>query len=481
MDRITERSSQDWLQENWGSIHCLSMSMAEFTFSAARTIKTFGDGSGAWLAFAWEAATTIGSALDCLPPPLEEVEAWVGVTTPQCQCAELPGQLVLQYLDEYGELKRPAGSEQGQAKQINRYTYVEGVTTCWYDNAEGAERTSTFTVGEVSDLRWYIVPPAGTGCCQGELPPIPRIGTPVPHVVDIPTVNDKYVTTFELLDSCIDKFGILRNYYMVRFLENGSTIFKYWYWESMDGPIIYSDGWDVTFEGFNSSPGYGPPHRDEVVQYVNAGGGGCNPGLSAVNYAVSAGCTWNEDEEKYDTVYDAPVNETDNGILGLAWRLDAIAYLLEKVNLIPYDVCAVKKPKIEGRWVTAQWISDEPSPGSRLPLRKLTRWRTKSSRTDHELAEFFRDFTWDAGPACVKHVGAWWGSPQVWAASVDEGKRVIREIAREAGLDPDLEGEWEDAVSRNPRFGMTGKMRLRKLEGFPWISSRDGSNMLPMG
>ena len=419
--------------------------------------------------------------MNCFPPPLEDVEAWVGVTTPQCQCAERPGQLLLQYVDESDSLKREPGSGEGQAKKINSFSYVEGVTTCWYENADGVETTSTFTVGEVADLRWYIVPPAGTGCCQGELPPIPNIGTPKPHTVDIPTVEAKYHTTFELLDSCIDKFGFLRNYYVVIFWEGTTRRAIYWYWESIDGPIYYSWDWRMTFEGFNSDPMYAPPHRDEVDQYVYAGSGNCNPGLSAVNYHVSAGCTWNEDEEKYNTVYDAPVNETDNGILGLAWRLDAIAYLLEKVNLIPYGICADEKPEQEGQWVTAQWISDETSPDGPLRLRKRTRWRSKSGRTDSELAEYFRDFEWDAGPVCVKHSGAWWGYPQVWASTVDEGKRVITEIGREAGIDPDVVGKWETSVARNPRFGMTGKMRLRRIDGIPWISSRDGSNMLPMG
>ena len=455
------------------------MSMAEFTFSAARTVKTFGDGSGLWLAFAWEAATAIGSTLNCLPPPLEEVEAWVGVTTPQCKCAESPGQLVLQYLDGSGTLKRPAGSGEGEAKQINSFSYVEGVTTCWYESATGAERTSTFTVGEVTDLRWYIVPPVGTGCCEGELPPIPEIGTPVPHVVDIPTVDDSYTTTFELLDACIDKFGILRNYYVVRFYLNGSNTYTFWYWESMDGPIKYYPDFDESFEGFKSKPMYAPPHRDEVVQYAGGGGGNCNPGLSAVNYAVSAGCTWNEEEEKYDTVYDAPVNETDNGILGLAWRLDAIAYLLEKVNLIPYDVCAPKKPELDGTWISTRWVSDGDSPGGTKRLRKLFRYRSKSTRDVDQLRAYWSGFTWQAGPAIVWHTGAWWGEPKVWAASEAEGKRVLRFAAAEAGLNPDLDGEWRVGSSRNPRYGQTGTMRLDQPRGAYWVTRRDGPNGLP--
>ena len=169
------------------------------------------------------------------------------------------------------------------------------------------------------------------------------------------------------------------------------------------------------------------------------------------------------------------------GLYAVIARVDALMLFMQDHLAYRTPTCAPQRPQLEGRWVTAQWISDEESPNSNLRLRKLLRWRTKSSRTDSQLADFFKDFRWEAGPVCVIHKGAWWGTPQVWAASIDEGRRVIREIAREAGIDPDLEGEWASTTSRNPRFGMTGTMRLRRLEGIPWVSSRDDSNMLPMG
>ena len=474
MDGPKPAEAADWIDENWESIHCLSMSMAEFTFSAARSITTFGDGSGSWLVFAWEAANNIGNSLNCFPPPFEDVEAWVGVTTPQCQCAELPGQLVLQYVDGSGALKRPAGSDEGSAKKINSYSYVEGVTTCWYENASGAELTSTFTVGEVSDLRWYIVPPLGTGCCADELPPIPNIGTPERHPVDYPEADEQYRYEVVLIDSCIDKFGYLRNCYLLLRISNssGREYYDAFWWESIDGPIKWDKGVTRAFEGFYSDPPYGPPHRDAAIPI--SGGGNCNPGLSAVNYAVSAGCTWNEEEEKYDTVYDAPVNETDNGILGLAWRLDAIAYLLEKVNLIPYDVCARKKPELDGDWISTRWVSDGDSPASTSRLRKLFRYRSKSTRTPDELRAFWSGFAWEAGSVVVGHKGAWWGTPKVWAASAEEGKRVLRFAAGEAGLDPDMDGEWYVATSRDPRYGQPGTMRLAKPRGEYWVTRREG-------
>ena len=161
-------------------------------------------------------------------------------------------------------------------------------------------------------------------------------------------------------------------------------------------------------------------------------------------------------------------------------RLDAMQHLLQAHLGYKTPTCNVK-PELRGDWVTAQWISDEASADSPLRLRKRTRYRSESGRSDAELAAYFAGFAWEAGPVCVKHVGAWWGTPQVWASSANEGKRVIRHLAGEAGIDPDSTGRWEVGGSRNPRFGRTGTMRLRTIDGFPWVSSRDGSDMLPMG
>ena len=79
----------------------------------------------------------------------------------------------------------------------------------------------------------------------------------------------------------------------------------------------------------------------------------------------------------------------------------------------------------------------------------------------------------------VEHRGAWWGNPAVWAIDETEGKRVIRNAAREAGLDPDLDGEWIVGGSRTSRIGMEGTMRLAPLGRWNHVVSRDGSDGYP--
>lgn len=134
-----------------------------------------------------------------------------------------------------------------------------------------------------------------------------------------------------------------------------------------------------------------------------------------------------------------------------------------------------EKPPLEGQWVTTRWESIEKMAHSGRRLRKLFRYRTKSSRDLGQLSAYWADFSWRSGDVCVRHTGAWWGDPQVWAESEDEGQRVIRHAAAEAGIDPDQIGQWATSSSRSPRYGMSGTMKVALFEGFPWIASRDGA------
>jgi hypothetical protein len=144
--------------------------------------------------------------------------------------------------------------------------------------------------------------------------------------------------------------------------------------------------------------------------------------------------------------------------------------------------CACKEPPVplEGSWVSTRWVSDSPSPGGERPLRKLFRYRSKSSRTPSELQAYWSGFTWSAGPVLVIHHGAWWGNPQVWAVSESEGQRVIRYAAVEAGIDPDTLGKWSFGSSSSPRYGMNGNMRLAEEFGEQWVTRRDGPNGVPI-
>jgi hypothetical protein len=134
------------------------------------------------------------------------------------------------------------------------------------------------------------------------------------------------------------------------------------------------------------------------------------------------------------------------------------------------------KPPLEGEWVTTRWQSVETMPHSGHRLRKQFRYRSKSGLSLAQRSAYWEWFQWRSGDVIVRHEGAWWGNPQVWAEDEEEGKRVIRFAAGEAGLDPDQTGEWKVSSSSSPRYGMSGTMKIQLYKGFPWISSRGGAS-----
>lgn len=160
-------------------------------------------------------------------------------------------------------------------------------------------------------------------------------------------------------------------------------------------------------------------------------------------------------------------------------RLDALVELLQAGKDFKQPICS-ERPELLGNWVTVRFESIENSPQGTRPLRKLFRYRSQSALDLGQIAAYWEDFTWNAGPVCVQHKNAWWGTPQCWAENADEGKRVIRFAGLEAGIDPDVLGEWVISGSVDPRFGQPGTMQVAKVEGLEWITSRQGPSGLPL-
>jgi hypothetical protein len=163
----------------------------------------------------------------------------------------------------------------------------------------------------------------------------------------------------------------------------------------------------------------------------------------------------------------------------LGARIDKIAQMLNQHLALKTPVCPPERPAKQGEFRTISFISDEESPNGRNRVRKRLRYRSVSGIGLTELVDHWRSFTWQAGPVCVSHKGAYWGTPQVWAATAEEGKRVIRHAAVEAGLDPDQTGGWVVSGSDNPRYGVPGTMRVNTSGGYYWITERLGSDGRP--
>ena len=172
---------------------------------------------------------------------------------------------------------------------------------------------------------------------------------------------------------------------------------------------------------------------------------------------------------------------TRNEALTSIYQLNTtIAGMIQQHLLWKTPVCEPENPELEGDYRTISFRSDETSPFGKSRLRKRFKYRSESGTELGGVVDHWRDFTFSAGPVCVKHQGSPLGSPQVWAASVDEGKRVIRHAAGEAGIDPDQVGEWRIGGSDNPRYGVSDTMRVDTTGGYYWITARDGSDARPI-
>ena len=193
-------------------------------------------------------------------------------------------------------------------------------------------------------------------------------------------------------------------------------------------------------------------------------------------YRLEAPC--NKDDEGNPEV-KTWVTQGQNTSYEVLARVDNLALMLQQHIDWKHLVCMEPTDK-SGDLRTISFISDETSPFGKSRLRKRFRYRSKSGVGSDAIVTWWKDFTFAAGPVCVQHYGSSLGAPQVWAASIDEGKRVIRHAATEAGVDPDQVGEWRVSGSNDPRFGVQGTMRVNTKGGYYWISERLGSNNRPL-
>ena len=143
--------------------------------------------------------------------------------------------------------------------------------------------------------------------------------------------------------------------------------------------------------------------------------------------------------------------------------------------------CDCNEPEqYEGDFRTISFRSDQTSPYGKSRLRKRFRYRSVSGNDLGAIVDHWKDFTWEGGPYRVRWIGKSWRSPEIWAASEAEGQRVIQHAAAEAGAYALETGGWSTRISRSPRLGVPGTMRVDTTGGYFWITERDGSNGRPI-
>lgn len=208
---------------------------------------------------------------------------------------------------------------------------------------------------------------------------------------------------------------------------------------------------------------------NQLIDVVNSS---LVPDMEEADFTLVAPCDEDEQGNPATRTWEFPKQKEPDRVL--AHQVALMEIMQQHLDWKTPTCGGHEKPTLEGQWVTTRWKSDEKMAHSGRRLRKLFRYRTKSTRDLGQLSSYWRSFTWTSGPVCVTHQGAWWGNPQVWASSQEEGQRVIRFAAAEAGIDPDQVGEWRTSGSRSPRYGMSGTMRVALFEDFPWVASREG-------
>ena len=200
------------------------------------------------------------------------------------------------------------------------------------------------------------------------------------------------------------------------------------------------------------------------------------PGL--IYRAVSV-CEKDESGESISEVVEVPIPTLKAPDAQLA-RLDAIVELLQAHKNFKQPICGNERPILEGAWRTISFRSEKTSPYGKSRLCKRFRYRSLSGIGLGSLVDHWKDFEWESGPVVVSHKGHTWGTPQVWAATADEGKRVIQHAAREAGFDADQVGKWGISSSSGSRYGVSGQMKVDTTGGYYWVTERDGSNQRPI-
>ena len=384
-----------------------------------------------------------------------------------------------------------AGGEFGQYTTVRKLissvssgTYPNGTPKCTttFVDCDGVTRSDD----EAIDDLWPIVTEVQPGgvCVGDPSPDDPGPGLPDPVPVPDPDGGDCTYNT-QLVDAYINEAGGMSILYEVCATGPGCEgCSRFWYHGPGDvqpappQPITDPDGKPLPPR--NPKPGGGDcPDPCEPCKFEK-----CEPppaSISANSFTFTSACGEGENNEIKTATYNLPGGgDLQQSLQALADQNKSIMEMLQQHLLWKTPVCPEEKPELKGDFRTISFVSDETSPYGKSRLRKRLRYRSESGLGLGEVIDHWKDFSWSAGPVCVKHTGSSWGSPQVWAASESEGKRVLLHAAGEAGIDPNQVGKWLIGSSDNARYGVPGTMRVNTKGGYYWITSRDGEDGMPL-
>ena len=428
---MTKPGILTWVDENWESIECqfyegVRAGALNAAFGSVFTGK-FPLALG--LAGVSYAASKTAEMAGCnyVPPepdnpPLiggcQKIKNGVGTLYANRLDMESPGQSVWPYVTEIIEVVE--GTDFGEPAWICRYMEFDP------PNAEAPKQDEV--KWKKSALRYppYTLIPGDGAECEIPAPdPEPPVHNPGDPISDPITHTDGDCNwTIQATDAYVDDQGIWHTYYTIT-ADNDACGGPFAYWSSGDGPQIV-----------NPYPP-DPPNPP-------------NPPVPPPDWT-----------HRFDDIDDT---------------LDDIQ---EQLDDIQDCACGPDDIKLAKHWRSIRFESDEQTPRGNRRLSKLFRYRGISPGVVDAVADHWKDFRWTTGPVCVQHKGSPLGTPQVWAASVAEGQRVIRHAGGEAGIDPDKTGEWRVSGSDNSRYGVSLEVGLFCVDGCWSATSRPGPDGYP--
>ena len=141
-----ERATNDFIEANRDTIKCLALNAADAAFSAAAALQSVEAGNALSLWWVYDAMVASASVIGCFPPPREFFEETFEGENKKCQCAEVGGQLFLDWLDAAGNRTTLSNSELVEAKQIKDSAIADGIASCHWVTVDGENRLATYDI-----------------------------------------------------------------------------------------------------------------------------------------------------------------------------------------------------------------------------------------------------------------------------------------------------------------------------------------------
>ena len=129
-------ATPSFLVDNADQIKCLSLAAADTMFSAYMAVKTFEGWVGPWWFYFKDAVDSVAQLFSCIPPSEQDYEDAFGGDEIRCQCAEVAGELFLEYVDSLGVTQTVSQSSAADAKNIKTATVSGTDAVCTWDTVD---------------------------------------------------------------------------------------------------------------------------------------------------------------------------------------------------------------------------------------------------------------------------------------------------------------------------------------------------------